>query len=128
MHSFAKFSAALALAAFASAASAQFNLPNPLSSKEKESLSKTDINLVLASNKSAIDNCQAEHKKKEPKATGQLVMRFEIEPSGKTSNIRAVDTKLGNSTFGNCVTKVVREMSFPKHKQKGKPIDQVFTF
>ncbi len=87
MHSFGKFSAALALAAFATAAQAQLNLPNPLSSKEKESLSKTDINLI-----------------------------------------RAVDTKLGNSTFGNCATKVVREMSFPKHKQKGKPVDQVFSF
>ena len=128
MHPFAKFSAALAAAAFVSLAQAQLNLPNPMSTKEKESLSKTDINLVLASNKSAIDNCQAEHKKKEPKVTGQLVLRFDIETSGKTSNIKALDTKLGNTTFGNCATKVVREMSFPKHKQKGKPVDQVFSF
>jgi hypothetical protein len=122
--------AATVAATFALGASAQLSLPsNPLGGgKEKENLSKSDINLVVLSNKSAIDKCQDEHKKKEPKVSGNLLVRFEIEPSGKTSKVSTVSTQFKGSTFEKCVSDQIRNWTFPKHKNKGKPIDQAYSF
>jgi len=106
---------------------AQINLPFG-KTKEPERLSKEDISAALVLKKGDFDKCREEHKKKEPTVSGKLLMRFAVEPSGKTTDITLVSTEFKNTTFDNCLSDAVKGWTFQKAKQKSAAYDLLQTF
>jgi hypothetical protein len=127
MKTVAKVSALLVAAAFAAPLGAQMNLPGA-KQKEVEKLSKGDISKAMVFNKGDIDKCKEEHKKKEPKVTGQLAARFTVEPNGSTSGITIVSSQFKGTTFATCLGDKIKNWSFNKAKQKSDPYDLVQGF
>ena len=127
MRTTARISALLVAAAFAAPAGAQLNLPLG-KQKEVEKLSKNDIAKAMIFNKGDIDKCKDEHKKKEPKVTGQLAARFTVEPNGSTSGISIVSTQFKGTTFATCLGEKIRGWTFGKAKQKSDPYDLLQAF
>lgn len=127
MKAVAKLSVLLVAVAFAAPVCAQMNLPFG-KQKEVEKLSKNDIAKAMIFNKGDIDKCQDEHKKKEPKVTGQLAARFTVEPNGSTSGISIVSTQFKSTTFATCLGEKIRGWTFGKAKQKSDPYDLLQAF
>ena len=122
-----KLAALAAAAALAIPAYAQLPIPG-MKQKEVEKLSKSDIAKEMVFKKGDIDKCKDDARKKEPKASGNLVLRFKVNPDGSTTEVGVVDTKLTGSAFGTCLTDKARSWTFSKAKQKSDAYDVVQAF
>ena len=123
----ARIAALIAAAAFAMPALAQMNLPFG-KEKEVEKLSKSDISKAMIFNKGDIDKCKDEHKKKEPKVTGNLAARFTVDTNGTTTNVVIVSSQFKSTTFATCLEGKIKDWKFGKAKQKSDPYDLVQSF
>ncbi len=93
-----------------------------------ETLGQAEIMQVVVSNKAAIVRCVSEQKAKDPDASGTLVMRFTVQPSGRTSNVSAVTEEFKATHMAACIGGQIKSWSFPKHKTQGDPINFPFKF
>jgi hypothetical protein len=96
--------------------------------KEVDKLSKSDISKAMVFNKGDIDKCKDEHKKKEPKVTGNLAARFTVDTNGTTTNVVIVSSQFKSSTFATCLEGKIKDWKFGKAKQKSDPYDLVQSF
>lgn len=92
MKTLSKLAVLAVAAAFSAPAAAQLNLPLG-KQKEVEKLSKNDISKEMVFKNGDIDKCKEEHKKKEPKVTGNLAARFAVAPNGTTTDVSIVSTQ-----------------------------------
>jgi hypothetical protein len=83
---------------------------------------------VVVANKPAIVKCVNEQKKQQPGLTGKLVMRWTIQTSGRTSGVAVKSEEFKKTYMANCISGLIKNWSFPKHKKQGEPIDFPFTF
>ncbi|MGQ0507406.1 MAG: adventurous gliding motility protein GltJ [Myxococcaceae bacterium] len=95
---------------------------------EVESLSSSDIMTVVVQNKPAIMKCVAEQKNKDPDMTGTLVMRWQVQPSGRTSNVSVQSDEFKSTYMASCIGGLIKSWSFPRHKVAGDPINFPFKF
>jgi hypothetical protein len=104
--------------------------PGVASSTEvPERLPKGDIMSVVLANKPKIVQCVNEQKARDPNLHGTLVMHWVIQTSGKTASISAVTDQFKSSYMATCLSGLVKNWNFPKHKyQPGEPVDFPFTF
>ncbi|MBI3185600.1 MAG: adventurous gliding motility protein GltJ [Myxococcales bacterium] len=93
-----------------------------------ESLGQSDIMQVVLSNRSALARCAEEHRKKEPGVSGTLVMRWTVQPSGRTSNVSVVSQEFKATYMAACIGGLVKSWNFPKHKKAGDPVTFPFKF
>ena len=103
--------------------------PEPAGSTNMpEKLSQSDIMKVVAANKPAITNCVNEQKKKSPGISGKLVMRWTIQPSGRTTGVTVKSDEFKKTYMASCISGLIKGWTFPKHRKQGDPIDFPFTF
>ena len=93
-----------------------------------ERLQTSDVMTVVLNNKPAIVKCVNEQKKKDPSLSGKLVMRWTIQPSGKTTSVTCRTDEFRSTYMATCITGLIRSWTFPRHKKQGDPIDFPFTF
>ncbi|MCP3103850.1 adventurous gliding motility protein GltJ [Myxococcus sp. K15C18031901] len=93
-----------------------------------ERLQTSDVMAVVLNNKPAIVKCVNEQKKKDPSLSGKLVMRWTIQPSGKTSNVTCKTDEFKSTYMASCISGLIKSWNFPRHKKQGDPIDFPFTF
>jgi hypothetical protein len=93
-----------------------------------ERLAQSDIMQVVLANKAAIVKCVNEQKQKDPGASGKLVMRWTIQPSGKTTAISCQTPEFRSTHVARCISGLIKGWSFPRHQKQGEPIDFPFTF
>ncbi|MDY7229821.1 adventurous gliding motility protein GltJ [Hyalangium rubrum] len=96
--------------------------------KVQEQLAQSDIMSVVLANKPAIVKCVNEQKKRDPGISGKLVMRWTIQPSGKTTAVSVRTDEFKKTYMATCITGLIKGWSFPKHRKQGDPIDFPFTF
>jgi predicted Zn finger-like uncharacterized protein len=96
--------------------------------KTQDSLAQSDIMAVVLANKPAIVKCVNEQKKKDPGISGKLVMRWVIQPSGRTTAVSVRTDEFKKTHMATCITGLIKGWNFPKHKKQGDPIDFPFTF
>jgi predicted Zn finger-like uncharacterized protein len=96
--------------------------------KVQESLAQSDIMAVVLNNKPAIVKCVNEQKKRDPGISGKLVMRWVIQTSGRTSSVSVRTEEFKKTYMASCITGLIKQWNFPKHKKQGEPIDFPFTF
>ncbi|HYV48338.1 MAG TPA: adventurous gliding motility protein GltJ [Myxococcaceae bacterium] len=94
----------------------------------KESLSSSDVTSTVLNYRPKIVECVQAQKAKQPGATGTLVMKWTILPSGKTAQVSVQTEEFKSTYLANCLTILVKGMSFPKHKVQGEPIVFPFKF
>jgi predicted Zn finger-like uncharacterized protein len=103
--------------------------PEPGSSSSvPERLGQSDIMAVVVANKPAIVKCVNEQKKQQPGLTGKLVMRWTIQTSGRTTGVAVRSDEFKKTYMANCISGLIKNWTFPKHKKQGEPIDFPFTF
>ncbi len=83
---------------------------------------------VVLANRTGLGRCAEEQKKKEPGVTGKLVMRWQIQTSGKTSNVSVVSEEFKSTYMAVCVGGLIKGWSFPRHKTAGDPVNFPFKF
>src|SRR5687768_6922862 len=91
-------------------------------------LTKGDIAAVVKANQPAILACLNEHKRKSPASTGNLVMRWSIQPAGKTTAIKVVSQEHRTTYAATCISGLIKGWVFPQHKVQGVPVDWTFPF
>jgi hypothetical protein len=94
----------------------------------KDSLGKSDIMEVILAEKASFARCIEEQRQREPGAHGSLVLRWQILSSGKVSGVTVVTEEFRNTSMATCVSKVVKGLSFPRHRVQGEPINFPFNF
>ncbi|HZH04234.1 MAG TPA: AgmX/PglI C-terminal domain-containing protein [Myxococcaceae bacterium] len=102
--------------------------PAPGSADIPETLGQSDVIQVVVQNKPSILKCVDEQKKKDPGKSGRLVMRWNIQTSGKPNNVSVQSGEFKSTPMAGCLTKLISTWSFPRHKTQGPPIDFPFTF
>jgi predicted Zn finger-like uncharacterized protein len=93
-----------------------------------ESLGQSDIMQIVVSNKSSILGCVADQKKRDPSSSGRIVMRWSIQPNGRTSNISCQSDEFKGSPVASCIGGLIKGWTFPRHRVQGDPINFPFTF
>ena len=94
----------------------------------KEELGQADVFEVVSGYKPALAKCVEEQRKKEPGVTGKLVMKWNIQTSGKTSNVSVQSEEFKSTYMAGCVGGLIKSWTFPKHKVAGDPIVFPFKF
>jgi predicted Zn finger-like uncharacterized protein len=94
----------------------------------KDSLSQLDVMEVVLANKPSLAKCVEEQKKREPGVTGKLVMKWQIQTSGKTSQVSVVTDEFKGTYMAGCVGGLIKGWVFPRHKNQGEPIQFPFKF
>ena len=102
--------------------------PGAASNDVKESLGQADVFEVVSGYKPALAKCVEEQRKKEPGVTGKLVMKWNIQTSGKTSNVSVQSEEFKSTYMAGCVGGLIKSWTFPKHKVAGDPIVFPFKF
>ncbi len=83
---------------------------------------------VVKGNISAIQNCVAQQRSKEPGTSGKLVMKWTILTSGKTSKVEVVSDEFKQTYLAGCVTGLIKSWTFPRTKTQGDPVVFPFKF
>lgn len=92
--------------------------------QKTEMLSQSKIEEILNSKKNDFFRCYGQLIQKEEQAHGQLLLAFEILPSGKVSKIDVTKTEINQTSFLSCLKEVVLRTAFPPFS--GKTITTVF--
>ena len=89
----------------------------------KESLSKTDVLLVVKNNKGDITRCVAAQRKRDADlASGVLKMRWSIRKDGRTSSVAvAGPSQYASAYVGKCLTRAIQGWKFPAYSGDAMP-------
>ncbi len=102
--------------------------PPPGQTNVMDSLGQSDIYQVVLSSKPALQKCAAEQKKRDPGTSGTLMMRWQIQTSGKVTNVAVVSEEFKSTYMASCVGSVIKSWTFPRHKNQGEPTVFPFKF
>ncbi len=91
-------------------------------------LAQSDVLQVVVSQRSALANCTAEQKKRDPDLSGTLVMRWTIQTNGRPTRVSPQTAEFKSTYLATCIGGVIKGMKFPAHKEQGAPIDFPFKF
>jgi hypothetical protein len=94
----------------------------------KDSLGQSDILEVVVANKAGLARCAEDQRLKEPGTSGRLVMRWQILTSGKVSQVTVVSEEFRSTSMASCVGKLIKGLTFPRHRQQGEPVTFPFKF
>lgn len=94
----------------------------------KDSLENSDIIEGVSSHKPDLANCVQKQKAADPSLSGKLVMKWQIQTNGKTSNISVVSEEFKGTPIANCIGGLIKTWTFPKHKKQGEPVSFPFKF
>lgn len=94
----------------------------------KDALESSDIMETVVANKSGLQRCAEEQKKREGGSSGKIVMKWTIETSGSVKNVSVVTEELKGSYMASCMSTLIKGMKFPRHKKQGEPVQFPFKF
>ncbi len=94
----------------------------------KDELGTSDIMEVVSANKPALAKCVEEQRKKDPGASGKLVMRWTVLTNGRTANIGVSTDEFKGTYIASCIGGLVKTWQFPKSKKQGEPVQFPFKF
>lgn len=94
----------------------------------KDKLTQGDVSAVVIANKTAINRCVVDQKKKNPGLAGTMTVRWTVQPAGTAAGI-AVQTAAYKSTYlASCITSLVKSWTFPVSRTGSAPVEFPFTF
>lgn len=78
--------------------------------------------------KASIQGCYEKELKRNPTLKGKVVVRFNITPSGGTSDIDIEENTLGNEAVSSCIKTLIRGWRFPFKPDGEVPVAYPFVF
>lgn len=91
-----------------------------------KTLAQEQILEVVKANIGRIKTCMAEQAKRDASIKGKLIIGWEIQPNGKTKNVKIKSPQFKGTYIGTCISSVVMDFTFPKFS--GPPIPIEFPF
>lgn len=82
----------------------------------------------VRSRKGAIQQCYEKELKRNPSLKGKVVVRFNITPAGRTSEIDIEENTLGNEAVASCIKTTIRGWVFPFKPDSDVPVAYPFVF
>jgi hypothetical protein len=93
------------------------------------SLSQADIVGAVSAHREAFARCVQEQKKRDPSATGTVVMRWRIRPDGRSSDIAAKGEDYADSPLAGCFKGQIAKLHFGAYRgAQMAPIEFPFSF
>lgn len=81
------------------------------------------ITAVITKHQAAIEDCYKRAAKLNPNLKGSVTVMFTIEPNGRVSNVRIIESTLKNSRAESCITRRIKSWRFdPIDPKEGKAI------
>jgi hypothetical protein len=91
-------------------------------------LGPSDIMTVVLQDKPAIVKCANEQKKRAPKETGKLVMRWLIQPTGVTAAVTCRGEEFCSTYMAHCINILIQSWKFPRNEGPAFPVLFPFVF
>ncbi len=80
---------------------------------ESSDVDREKLAAYVRSRKGAIQQCYEKELKRNPTLKGKVVVRFNITPAGRTSEIDIEENTLGNEAVASCIKTTIRGWVFP---------------
>lgn len=90
-------------------------------------LDGSSISKVIKRRQAAIQKCYEREIKKNPKASGKVIVAFTIGTAGRVTKSKATKDGVGGGV-GPCVAKVIKRMKFPKPEGGEVIVNKTFVF
>ncbi|MBN2364951.1 MAG: TonB family protein [Calditrichaeota bacterium] len=74
------------------------------------------IDAIINQNKSSVEYCYQSQLKLDPNLRGDIMLSFDILPTGKVGAVNIMNSTLNNSKVEQCIIRAVRRWSFPAQK------------
>ncbi len=74
------------------------------------------IDAIINQNKASVEYCYQSQLKIDPNLRGEILLNFDILPSGKVGNVKIVRSTLKNPKVEKCIIRSVRRWIFPQLK------------
>ena len=101
--------------------------PPPPPKKELPPLSNADVLGVMRQHIAEFKACNRKQKDIDPSVKGKMVVSFIVNPSGKVGTVRVTTAQFKKTFVASCISKVIRQLSFPKFGGKPKKVPFPFT-
>jgi len=100
--------------------------PKPVK-KELPPLSNADVLGVMRQHIAEFKACNRKQKGIDPSVKGKMVVSFIVNPSGKVGSVKVTTAQFKKTFVASCISKVIRQLSFPKFGGKPKKVPFPFT-
>jgi hypothetical protein len=90
-----------------------------------ERLSQAEIQGAVLQHKPEVVECVKSHRQVTPETHGKVVMRWTIQPDGRTTDVSCVSGC--ELQFSACVSEKIKTWTFPAHQVQGAPVDYPFS-
>jgi hypothetical protein len=101
--------------------------PPPPVKKELPPLSNADVLGVMRQHIAEFKACNRKQKEIDPSVKGKMVVSFIVSPSGKVSSVKVTTARFKKTFVATCISKVIRQLGFPKFGGKPKKVPFPFT-
>jgi hypothetical protein len=95
---------------------------------ESSDVDREKLAAYVRSRKGAIQQCYEKELKRNPSLKGKVVVRFNITPAGRTSDIDIEENTLGNEGVASCIKTTIRGWVFPFKPESEVPVAYPFVF
>ncbi|MFT3710107.1 MAG: AgmX/PglI C-terminal domain-containing protein [Archangium sp.] len=95
---------------------------------ESSDVDREKLAAYVRSRKGAIQQCYEKELKRNPSLKGKVVVRFNITPAGRTSDIDIEENTLGNEAVASCIKTTIRGWVFPFKPDSEVPVAYPFVF
>jgi TonB family protein len=102
--------------------------PNPAASAKKPKNTAQIIQGNMSQRGQGLTQCYEKELKKNPKLQGKVTVQFTIEKNGKVSKAKIANSTLKSNAVHACLVTRVKNLTFPKPKNKAITIAYPFVF
>ncbi len=100
--------------------------PKPVK-KELPPLTNADVLGVMRQHIAEFKACNRKQKEIDPSVRGKMVVSFIVNPNGRVGSVRVTTAQFNKTFVASCISKVIRQLSFPKFGGKPKKVPFPFT-
>ncbi|RKH42469.1 energy transducer TonB [Corallococcus sp. AB050B] len=87
-----------------------------------------DLARFIQSRKASIQRCYENGLKRDPSLKGKVMVRFELTPQGRASNVEVDESTLRSDEVINCIKTTMRAWTFPFKPSDDVPVSYPFIF
>ncbi len=95
---------------------------------DSQDVDREKLAAYVRSRKGAIQQCYEKELKRNPSLKGKVVVRFNITPAGRTSEIDIEENTLANEAVASCIKTTIRGWVFPFKPPSDVPVAYPFVF
>lgn len=95
---------------------------------ESDAINREQLTTYIRKRSPALLRCYEQELKRNPSLKGKLVLRFNITPTGRTTEIDVEENTLGSEAVASCARTAIRSWVLPFKPQEEVPVASAFVF